>query len=43
MPVWGTVLEQSLIREPHQRRTALHQVQALADYVHRLRRPESKE
>ena len=43
MPVWGTVLEQSLISEPHKRRTALHQVQTLADYVHRLRRAESKD
>jgi mono/diheme cytochrome c family protein len=33
MPVWGEVFEQSLIGEPHRRRTALLQVQALAEYV----------
>jgi mono/diheme cytochrome c family protein len=37
MPVWGEVFEQSLIDEPHQRRTALLKVQALADYVYHLR------
>jgi mono/diheme cytochrome c family protein len=40
MPVWGEVFEQSLIDEPHRRRTALLQVQTLADYVRRLRRPQ---
>lgn len=40
MPVWGEVFEQSLIGEPHRRRTALQRVQALADYVRRLRSPE---
>ena len=29
MPVWGEVFEQSLIDEPHHRRTALLHVQAL--------------
>ena len=43
MPVWGEVFEQSLIGEPHKRRTALHTVQTLADYVHRLRRKEVTE
>jgi len=38
MPVWGEVLEQSLISEPHRRRTALLKVDAIADYVMRLRR-----
>ncbi len=37
MPVWGEVFEQSLIGEPHRRRTALLKVQTLADYVYRLR------
>jgi Ca2+-transporting ATPase len=37
MPVWGTVFEQSLIAEPRRRRTALQQVEMLADYVRRLR------
>ena len=40
MPVWGEVFEQSLIDEPHRRRTALLHVQALADYIYRLRRAE---
>jgi Ca2+-transporting ATPase len=43
MPVWGEVFEQSLIGEPHKRRTALHTVQTLADYVQRLRRAKSRE
>jgi hypothetical protein len=43
MPVWGEVFEQSLIGEPHKRRTALHMVQTLADYVQRLGRAKSKE
>ena len=37
MPVWGEVFEQSLVGEPHRRRTALLHVQMLADYVYRLR------
>jgi len=37
MPVWGEVFEQSLIGEPHRRRTALLKVQALAEYVRGLR------
>jgi mono/diheme cytochrome c family protein len=37
MPVWGELFEASLIGEPNQRRTALLQVQAIADYVQRLR------
>jgi mono/diheme cytochrome c family protein len=37
MPVWGQVFEESLIDDAHARRTALHQVQTLADWVHRLR------
>ena len=36
MPVWGAVFEQSLIAEPHAQRTALLQLQMLADYVHDL-------
>jgi mono/diheme cytochrome c family protein len=43
MPVWGEVFEQSLIGEPHKRRTALHMVQTLADYVQRLGRAKTKE
>jgi len=43
MPVWGEVFEQSLIHEPHRRRTALHMVQTLADWVHRLRRAKPGE
>jgi mono/diheme cytochrome c family protein len=44
MPVWGEVFEQSLFNEPYRRRTALQQVQALADYVSKLRsRKERKE
>jgi hypothetical protein len=42
MPVWGEVFEQSLIDEPHHRRTALLHVQALADHVYRLRRAEAR-
>ena len=40
MPIWGEVFEQSLIDEPHRRRTALLHVHALADHVYRLRRAE---
>jgi mono/diheme cytochrome c family protein len=40
MPVWGEVFEQSLIGEPHRRRTALLTVQTIAEYVRRLRRAE---
>ena len=36
MPVWGEVFEQSLIGEPHRRRTALLQVKTLAEYVRDL-------
>ena len=36
MPVWGEVFEQSLITEPYAQRTALLQVQMLAEYVHDL-------
>jgi hypothetical protein len=36
MPVWGTVFEQGLLDDAHAKRTALLQVQALADYVRRL-------
>jgi len=42
MPVWGEVFEQSLIDEPHHRRTALQHAQALADHVYRLRRTEAR-
>ena len=42
MPVWGEVFEQSSIDEPRHRRTALLHVQALADYVYRLRRAEAR-
>jgi mono/diheme cytochrome c family protein len=38
MPVWGEVFEQSLITEPHARRTALLQVQTLAQYVRDMRK-----
>ncbi|HEY2388912.1 MAG TPA: HAD-IC family P-type ATPase [Candidatus Binatia bacterium] len=37
MPVWGEVFEGAAIGEPHRRQTALRQVEALADYVRRLR------
>jgi len=43
MPVWGEVFEQSLIREPHKRRTALLQVKGLAEYVYGLGREKSEE
>ena len=43
MPVWGEVFEQSLIREPHKRRTALLQVKVLAEYVYGLGREKSEE
>jgi mono/diheme cytochrome c family protein len=42
MPVWGEVFDQSLIDEPHRRRTTLLRVQALADYVQRLRGAETR-
>ncbi len=38
MPVWGEVLEAALISEPHRRRTALLKIDAIADFVMRLRR-----
>jgi mono/diheme cytochrome c family protein len=38
MPVWGEVFEQSLIDQPHKRRTALLQVKTLAEYVRSLQR-----
>jgi len=38
MPVWGEVFEESLIHEPHRRRTTLLHLQALADYVRSLQR-----
>ena len=41
MPVWGEVFEQSLIGEPNRRRTALHAVQTLADYIRRLPRADT--
>jgi mono/diheme cytochrome c family protein len=41
MPVWGETFEQSLIAEPHKRRTALHMVQTLAEHVRSLRRSKS--
>jgi mono/diheme cytochrome c family protein len=37
MPVWGQVFEDELLGEPHARRTALLQLQALAEHVHGLR------
>lgn len=40
MPIWGTVFEQSLIGQPHARRTALLQVQTLSRYVEGLQRKE---
>ena len=43
MPVWGETFEQSLIGEPHKRRTALHMVQTLAEYVRSLRQTKSTE
>lgn len=43
MPVWGETFEQSLIGEPHKRRTALHMVQTLAEYVRSLRQAKSTE
>jgi mono/diheme cytochrome c family protein len=39
MPVWGEVFEQSLLDEPHRRRTALLKVRTLAEYVRGLRIP----
>ena len=43
MPVWGEVFEESAIGEPHPRRATLLRVQALADYVWRLRAPGANE
>jgi mono/diheme cytochrome c family protein len=37
MPVWGEVFEQSLLAAPNRRLDALRKVEALADYVYRLR------
>jgi mono/diheme cytochrome c family protein len=37
MPIWGVVFEQSLINEPHARRTTLLRLQELAGYVRTLR------
>ena len=37
MPIWGVVFEESLIDEPHARRTALLRVQTLARYVQAMR------
>jgi mono/diheme cytochrome c family protein len=37
MPIWGVVFEQSLIDEPHARRSALLRLQELARYVRSLR------
>jgi hypothetical protein len=37
MPIWGVVFEESLIDEPHARRTALLRLQELARYVRKLR------
>jgi hypothetical protein len=39
MPVWGEVFEASLIDEPHRRRTALLQVQLLAEHTASLQEP----
>ena len=36
MPVWGEVFEQMHLDDAHAKRTALLQVEALADYVARL-------
>jgi hypothetical protein len=36
------VFEQSLIDQPHHRRTTLLHVQVLADHVYRLRRAEGR-
>jgi hypothetical protein len=38
MPVWGEVFEQSYAGKPYPRQTTLRQVEALAEYVVRLRR-----
>ena len=38
MPVWGEVFEASRLTDRHARRTALLQVQELAEYVYRLRK-----
>jgi mono/diheme cytochrome c family protein len=37
MPVWGQVLEESLVKEPHRRRTTLMHLRAVAEYVRSLR------
>ncbi len=42
MPVWGEVFEESLLGEPHRRRTALLAVKTLAEYVRGLREPKSR-
>jgi mono/diheme cytochrome c family protein len=41
MPVWGYVFEQARKDEPHKGRSALLQVQVLAEHVHRLQRPSA--
>jgi mono/diheme cytochrome c family protein len=38
MPVWGRVFEETRVGDPHPRRTALQEVEILADYVHRLQK-----
>ncbi|HJQ85719.1 MAG TPA: HAD-IC family P-type ATPase [Candidatus Binatia bacterium] len=43
MPVWGEVFEESLLGEPHRRRTALHTLQTLAEYVRSLRATSPKD
>jgi mono/diheme cytochrome c family protein len=40
MPVWGEVFEESLLAEPHARRTVLLHVRALAEFVLGLGRQE---
>ena len=37
MPVWGVVFEESLLGEPHARRTALLQAREIAEHVQSLR------
>jgi mono/diheme cytochrome c family protein len=41
MPVWGEVFEESLIHEPHRRRTTLMHLRALAEYVRSVRQRKS--
>ena len=41
MPVWGEIFDQQHAGEPHRKRTTLQQVEAIADYVLRLRRGAS--